>query len=357
MRSSSIVASSVASLLIATIAVGCGSPDPTPIATNKKAPTSRTPTEETKTPNDDLPAPAPATPAPAAGTEIGTETWKDGKQLPASVTIKAGATVDIEPGATITSASGVAITVKGTLSVKASANHAKLVGKNWKGIVIAAGGTLEVDGLDISDSEVGLWTMAGNAGATFLGSSITNAATPFKMEPGAKLSVTKSKVVKATGASIIAGTFTASYMDYDKGSAEGLELSDAAGSMTISDSTLHGLGGGDYVVSRAGKLVKIEYTTITGSHCGLHFNAVDQFTLDHVSDDQNSYGAMLYGSGAGPHSIVSSNVRSTDKDIDMSGTNGALTIDKSFTGGKNTLLANAKITNAAAAPIAAAKPR
>ena len=127
--------------------------------------------------------------------------------------------------------------------------------------------------------------------------------------------------------------------------------------MTISDSTLTGIGGGDYVVSRAGKLVKVEYSTITGSHCGLHFNAVDKFVIDHVSDDQNSYGAMLYGSGAGPNQILSSNVRSTDKDLDFSGSNGATTIDKSFTGGKNTLAANAVLTNAATQPIATAKPR
>lgn len=347
----------LAAVLVAVLAVGCASADPTPLPMNKRPTTTKPPAGETQNPNDDLPAPAPATPPPAAGTEIGTETWKDGKQLPASVTIKEGATVDIDPGATVTAASGVAITVKGTLSVKATASHAKLGGKNWKGIVVASGGTLVVEGLDISDAESGVWTMTGNTGASFVDSSIANAATPFKMEPGSKLTFTKSKVVKATGASIIAGTFTASYMDYDKGSAEGLELSDAAGSMTISDSTLHGVGGGDYVVSRAGKLVKVEYTTITGSHCGLHFNAVDQFVIDHVSDDQNSYGAMLYGSGAGPNQIISSNVRSTDKDLDMSGTNGALTVDKSYTGGKNTLQPNAKITNAAAAPVPDAKPR
>jgi len=257
----------------------------------------------------------------------------------------------------VTASTGVSITVKGTLSVKASASHAKLSGANWKGIVVASGGTLEVDGLDITDAEIGMYTQTGNLAATMLNSSITNAATPFKMEPGSKLTFTKSSVVKATGASNIAGTFVASHMEYDKGSAEGLDLNDAAGSMTISDSVLKGLGGGDYVVSRAGALVKVEYTTITGSHCGLHFNGVEKFIIDHVSDDQNSYGAMLYGSGAGPHSVISSNVRSTDKDLDMSGTNGALTIDKSFTGGKNTLQVNAKITNPATAPVADAKPR
>ncbi|MEA2752986.1 MAG: hypothetical protein QOI41_7129 [Myxococcales bacterium] len=351
---------SLAAVLVAIVAAGCSSADSTPIPSHKA--TTKTPTPAgtgtaAQNPADDLPAPAPATPAPTAGTEIGSESWADGKMLAASVTIKAGATVDIAPGATVTAASGVSITVKGTLSVQASASHAKLTGANWKGIIVASGGTLNVDGLDISNAEVGAWTQTGNTDATMLNSSISAAATPFKMEPGSKLTITKSSVVKSTGQSQIAGTFVASYMAYDKGSSEGLELNDAAGSMTISDSTLTGLGGGDYVVSRTGALVKVEYTTITGSHCGFHFNAVDKFIIDHVSDDQNSYGAMLYGSGAGPNQILSSNVRSTDKDLDFSGTNGATTIDKSFTGGKNTLATNAKITNAATVPVANAKPR
>ena len=355
MRSS--LACSLASLLVASAAVaaiGCSSADPVAV---KRAPTPAPTATTPPGPVNDLPPAKPTEPAPAPGTEIGTETWKDGKQLPASVSIKAGAIVDIEPGATVTAASGVAITINGTLRVTTGATHAKLVGKNWKGIIVAKGGTLTVDGLDISDAEIGTWTMAGNADATLANSSITNAATPFKMEPGSKLAVSKSKVVKATGQSVIAGTFTASYLDYDKAVAEGLELNDPIGTMTISDSTLHGAGGGDYVVSRAGKLVKVEYTTISGSHCGLHFNAVDKFIIDHVSDDSNSYGAMLYGSGAGPNQILSSNVRSTDKDLDMSGTNGPTTIDKSFTGGKNTLQANATITNPAAVAVVTAKPR
>ena len=355
MRPSSLA--SLAAVVVAIAAVGCSSSDPAPLSNHK---TTGTPTPipaPSSTGVDDLPAPAPTVPAPTPGAEIGTETWADGKQISASVTIKAGATVDITPGASVTAGTGVSITVKGTLSVKASASHAKLGGTNWKGIVVASGGTLNVDGLDITNAEIGMWTQAGNLDAVMLNSSITSAATPFKMEPGSKLSVTKSTVAKSTGQSNIAGTFVASYLAYDKGSSEGLELNDPLGTMTISDSTLTGVGGGDYVVSRMGKLVKVEYTTITGSHCGLHFNAVDKFIIDHVSDDQNSYGAMLYGSGAGPNQILSSNVRSTDKDLDFSGTNGATTIDKSYTGGKNTLATNAVLTNVATQPIATAKPR
>ena len=347
---------SLAALLAAT-AVGCsGAADPAPLKKPTPGPTGATDPVVTP-PVKDIPAPKPVDPAPAPGTEIGTETWANGKQLAASVTIKAGATVTIDPGATVTAAAGVAITVNGTLKVAATANHAKLGGTNWKGIVVAKGGTLTVDGLDISNAESGMWTAAGNLEATMLNSSITSAATPFKMEPGSKLTFTKSKVVTPTGMSTIAGTFVASYMDYDKGANEGLLLNDAAGTMTVSDSTLHGAGGGDYLVSSAGKLVKVEYTTITGSHCGLHFGAVDQFIIDHVSDDANSYGAMLYGSGAGPNQVLSSNLRNTQFDLDMSGTNGPTTIDKSFTGGKNQLQANAKITNAATVAIVNAKPR
>ena len=344
-------------LVFVVAAVGCASEDPQPLTNRKTTTPTKTPTTEPTGGVDDLPAPAPVVPAPTPGAEIGTETWADGKHLAASVTVKAGSTVDIAPGASVTAAAGVSITVKGTLNVKASTSHAKLGGANWKGIVVASGGTLNVDGLDITNAEIGMWTQTGNLDAVMLNSSITNAATPFKMEAGSKLTVTKTTVAKSTGLSIIAGTFTASYLDYDKGSSEGLELNDPLGTMTISDSTLKGLGGGDYVVSRAGKLVKVEYTTITGSHCGLHFNAVDKFIIDHVSDDQNSYGAMLYGSGAGPNQILSSNVRSTDKDLDFSGVNGATTIDKSFTGGKNNLATNAVITNAATSPIVNAKPR
>ncbi len=300
-------------------------------------------------------APSGATAPPPAGKSIGDETWSDGKTLDGNVTVAAGATVTIAPGATITVVNGAAITVKGKLTVASSATHAKLTGTTWTGLVIASGGTLDADGLDITNADSAIWTETGNADAKLSNGSI-DGATPFKMEAGSKLSIVKTKV-KATSGSAMAGTFTASFMEYDKGTAAGLTLNDPDGSMTFSDSTLAGSGGGDYVICSAGKLVKLEYSTISGAHCGLHFSAVDQFVLDHVSDDTNSYGGMLYGSGAGPHSIVSSNVRSTAVDLDMEGTNGPLTIDKTFTGGKNTLAANAKVTNGATQPVPDAKPR
>ena len=300
-------------------------------------------------------APSGPTSSPAAGTALGSETWADGKTLSANVTISAGATVTIAPGATVAVADGVAITIKGTLKVAASTSHAKLSGTSWAGIVVASGGTLDADGLELSKPTSAIWTQQGNAGASFA-NGVIDAATPFKMEAGSKLSILKSTVT-ATSGSAIAGTFTASFMTYDKTTAGGLSLNDALGTMTITDSTLKGSGSGDYIISQKGHLVSVAYSTIAGAHCGFHFDSVDQYTIDHVSDDTNSYGAMLYGSGAGPNTVTSSNIRSLDKDLDMSGTNGALVVTDSLTGGKNNLQANAKIVSPRTVAVTDAKPR
>ncbi len=300
-------------------------------------------------------APSGPTSTPAAGTSVGTESWADGKVLSGNVTITAGATVTIVPGATVTVADGVAITVKGTLKVASSTNHAKLTGARWAGIVVASGGTFDADGLELSKPASAIWTQQGNAGASFQ-NGVIDAGTPFKMEAGSKLSIVKSTVT-ATSGSAIAGAFTASFMTYDKTTAGGLTLNDPQGTMTISDSTLKGAGSGDYLISETGHLVSVAYSTIAGAHCGFHFDSVDQYTIDHVSDDTNAYGAMLYGSGAGPNTVTSSNIRSLERDLDMSGTNGALTVTDSLTGGKNNLQTNAKIVSPRTVAVADAKPR
>jgi hypothetical protein len=297
-------------------------------------------------------SPSGATTAPDPGTTVATETWAEGKSITSNVNIGAGAVVTIAPGATVTVGRGVAITVTGTLKTTPTS---KITGSGWTGIVIAKGGTLDADGLTLEGADSALWPQTGNTKASFANGTII-ARTPFKMENGSTLTISRTKVT-ASGGSAIAGTFIASYMEYDKGTSGGLTLNDPAGSMTITDSILKGAGGGDYVISSAGKLVKLEYSTISGSHCGLHFTGVDQFILNHVSDDTNSYGGMLYGSGAGPHTISASNVRSTQVDLDMQGTNGPLTITDSYIPGTNTLATNATLTAARDMPVADAKPR
>lgn len=248
----------------------------------------------------------------------------------------------------------MAITVKGTLKVSSTDTHAKLTGTKWTGLVIAKGGTLAADGLDIENASAALWTQTGNTDAKVTNGVIV-ADTPFKMEAGSKLSVVKTKV-KAGAGSAIAGTFTASYMVYDKGTNAGLTLNDSAGSMSISDSELKGSGGGDYVISNAGRSLKLEYTTISGSHCGLHFTGIDQYTIDHVSADQNDWGAMLYGSGPGPHTIISSNIRNNLQDLDMQGDNGPVTVIKTLST-KNKGLPSGAISEPRTDPVPDAKPR
>ena len=175
-------------------------------------------------------APSGTTRAPDPGASVGTEIWEDGKTIASNVNIASNATVSIAPGATITVAAGVAITVSGSLKTTPSAT---LTGAGWTGIVIASGGTLDADGLTITGADSALWPQAGNMAASFKNGTITSKS-PFKMEPGSKLSITRSKVT-AQGGSSIAGTFVASYLDYDKGANGGLTINDKAGSMTISD--------------------------------------------------------------------------------------------------------------------------
>lgn len=300
-------------------------------------------------------APAGPQEVPEEGTPVGNETWADGKTIAENVTISAGSTVEIAPGAKINVGNNVSITVKGTLKVASAATHAKLTGQTWGGVVIAEGGTLTADGLDFENAGSAIWTQKGNLDAT-LTNGVIKGETPFKMEAGSKLSVSKTNIT-STGGSAIAGTFTASHITYNK-SGGGISISDPAAVVTISDSTLKGASNtdSDFVVSSGAKTIKIEYSEISQTHCALHFNAVDQFTIDHVSLVANTYGAMLYGSGAGPHSITASNVQNNPTGLDMQGTNGPLTVTGSFTS-NNKLATNATETNKATANIADAKPR
>lgn len=340
------------------VGLGCSSPD-TGGSTRRAGGGAETPAPSPGG-NDVPPAPSTETPPPA-GTTIGDETWSDGKQIASNITIGAGKTVVISPGAKITVAAGVAITVQGTLRATTSATHASIVGPaggSWTGLVVASGGTLTADSLDITGATKALWTLNGNTDATFANGAIT-ADTPFTMEAGSKLSISKSTVT-AKNPSALAGTFSASYMTYDKGTAEGLYMNDAAGTATIVDSTLKGNGGGDYVVSSAAKLIDVSYTTITGSHCPLHFNAVDKFRIDHVSNLVNGYGPMFYGSGAGPNVISNSNLQDLTYDWDVQNANGTITIDKSYAPGQKTVdamnTAKVTVTNPVAAAVADAKP-
>jgi hypothetical protein len=345
----------VSSVLALVVVAGCAAEEVTPQKTIRK-PTSTTKVGADNTNGEhgsNTPAGSDATIDP--GASVGSGTWADGKTITSNITIDEGAVVEIASGATVTVSKDVAITVKGTLKVAAGTAHAKLTGTSWTGLIIAKGGTLDADGLDIESSVSGLWTQDGNTKAEIKNGSIT-AGSPFKMEKNSKLTVTKTNVKAKAGGSAIAGTFIASFMVYDKGANGGLTLNDPAGSMTISDSELKGTGGGDYVISSAGKKLTLEYTTISGSHCAIHFTGIEQFTIDHVSADANDWGAMLYGSGAGPHTITASNVRNNVQDLDLQNTNGPVTVTGTLST-KNKGLEAGSIIDPVDTAVANARPR
>ena len=136
------------------------------------------------------------------------------------------------------------------------------------------------------------------------------------------------------------------------------------------DSTFHSSAGagGDFIVSYAAALIHVAYSTINQSHCAFHFNDVTQFEIDHVTagaaspggaGNLNVYGAMLYGSGAGPNTISNSNFVNPIN-LDQTPPNGPLTITNTYTsGGPNAAMPTWTwaAADVATAPIADAQPR
>lgn len=293
-----------------------------------------------------------------------------------SVEIPYGTTVTVAPGARLTAGKGATLTVRGRLVVQSKGTHARIsavtAGETWGGIVVASGGALDVNGLDLDDAETALSVGFGAARTLYAGGTISRALHPFEVARGATLEVRDATVLEAKDSSGVSGTFEASRLDYQKsGAAGGLIMKDAGAIFDVADSTFRGTedAGGDYIISYGAQLVRVAYSTITGAHCAFHFNDVARFVIDHVTsgDDvptgpgnQVAWGAMLYGSGAGPNVIEDSNFLGADLNLEQLGTNGPLTITNTFTTGKNEP-ADATWTweaaDVAAAPIADAKPR
>jgi hypothetical protein len=288
-------------------------------------------------------------------------TWTDGTNLSKSLTIEAGVTVTIAPGAKITCPSGGNITVFGTLKHAQNSKHASFSCDKWDGIIVGSGATLDFDSVDISNASNGLEIQGGNAAAKFDNGTITNAQTPFLMGQGSTLTTSHSKVTSPTGYSQIKGALTASYLEYDAGTNEGIVLGDPTATLEVTDSTFTGaLGMGtdsDFVVSEQGQSIKVSYTTIKGAHCGFHIDSVAQFTIDHVTSD-NMYGAMLYGSGTGPNTISYSNFTGKADALDVQGTNGEIDISNSYIGSNDNYAGSMpKITFPQSGMVTGAGPR
>lgn len=302
----------------------------------------------------------------------------DGTHLTVPLEIPAGMTISIAPGARLTADPGVTITVRGTLKVaSASGRHAVVApaqaGMPWGGVTVESGGTLDAEGLDLEGTAKALQLKTGTAAARYDQGTITGAEVAFDIARGARLDTAHATVVGATQASGVDGQLHARYLDYDKaGLSGGIILGDPTAVLDVTDSRFHAppaFGGGDYLISLGASLVHVAYTTITGSHCAFHFDSVDRFEIDHVTAGaeapsaergQNSWGAMLYGSGAGPHVISNSNFMNREANLDYQGPNGPMTITNTFSTGLNTAPDGAwtwAAADVAAAPIPDAQPR
>ena len=287
--------------------------------------------------------------------------WHDGLTLSASVVVPAGMTATIDPAATINLASGVTVTITGTLTASSATTHAKLTGSGWTGIVVAGGGTLNLDGVDLAGSTTALDLQMGST-VEYDNGTITAAATPFKVESGGALVTKHSTVTGTLGGSTIAGSLTASYLNYDSNGHEGITTTDPGAQLSVEDSTLHGSGPvADFLVSGGGATkFHVAYSDISNVHCAFHFDTVGEFDVSYTNIHGNAWGFMLYGSGgAGPFTVTYSNVDTNSAyAYGTLGSNGPITFDNDYvTGATSDPASTVSITNPSSGQVAGTGPR
>jgi hypothetical protein len=310
-----------------------------------------------------------APPPPATTGKVGEirqpEVWKDGLELAGKISIYPGATVEIEPGARIKCSPSSEIVIGGVFRVKSAGKHATITCPQWPGLTVAEGGTLDVEGLDIENAEVGVTSGNKAALVTLTDSSILTTIRPVLVNPGSL--VTLTRVVATTPTTLgpgqeskleVRGKLVAKYLDYESNTNEGIWLS-KDGEAEIEDSTLKSKNGLDVISSRDGKSLKVSYTTMRGGHCGLHMQGIGSLTVDHVTSEENLFGITIYGASVeGPHSVKDSNFSGLASWIDMQGDHGPIKFENVYTDGTETVKNTdpPKVTKAPA-KIANAQPR
>jgi len=306
-----------------------------------------------------------AAPDTRAGDIRQNDVWKNGVELNGVVSIYPGATVEIAPGATVKCTPGTKILVAGVLK-KAAGARSRITCADWTGIVVAQGGVVDFDGMDVDNASVPIETTEGAGDSILQNSTLKSSLKPFLVGKKSKLTLTKVNAVapakppeNAISISDVFGTLVASYLDYDAGSNEGVSLKDG-GEATITDSTLHGTNGFDMVSAYKGKTLKLSYSKLTGGHCGPHIQGLDSFEIDHVTSESNIYGLTIYAAGAGPNVIKDSNFAGTAAWLDLQGDHGPLTFTNIHYSGGKELITNTdppSLPANAPAEITGASPR
>ncbi len=278
------------------------------------------------------------------------DTWPSGLTLSGNIVIGKNATVTVAAGAKIKCAEGSTITIDGTLRVAAEGRRATISCARWGGLVVQAGGAIDAVGLDLENARTGLLLREGARDSRFEAGDIRNSINPFALEKSTKLTLTNVKATtpaelgtdasnticggQSTSCGLVFGTLVASRLDYDQQGHEGILVYDG-GELTIEDSHIHGNNSpGEAIWSLKGKKVTVRYTKMSGVHCGVHFEPVGSFELDHIEMAKNVYGARMFGSQE-PSVIKDSNVAGNAiLDLEMFGQNSQITLENVFTSGK-----------------------
>ena len=323
-------------------------------------------------------AAASGTPAASGGSQSGAGadgaiaadvTWSGDVHLTQAVTIAAGATVTIAPGTTITCDDGVAVTVRGALASAAGGARSLFVSEGWSGIVVAQGGSLALDDVDIENARAAIEVQAGAAGARYDRGTIRASKAPFTVDAGAALTTAHAAVFAPLGPSHVLGALTASYLDYDANGFDGITTESDDATLSIEDSTLHGIDGTtDMIASYTGAAsIHVAYTTIEHVHCAFHLERVTSLDVAFVTAQSDAYGFMMHGSlSAGTKSIHDSNFASNlewgihEEDASI---NGAIDVSGCYfsANGLGDVYTHAQsgihVSASVTAPIAAAHPR
>ena len=326
-------------LLWAGSMVGCSSSGPSGAATDRGSQSSDSGAGDpwALRPGASFEGGSPSCPSDAGPAATGAALWADGTFQTSAVTIAAGTTVVIAPGATVKMGAMVTIMVEGTLVAhSACGTHARLAWPTGAaaatGIVVASGGSLVLDGVDVTGASAPL-TVLGGATAQYDHATIDGAAAPFSVALGGALKTTGAAVVNTQGSSSISGSLVAGYLDYDANGNSGILGEDSA-QIDISNSKLHGNGPiADMVISEGstGASIRVSHTEIYDVHCAFHFEPVTTFDLSYMNIHNNAYGFMLYGSGPSGGTVTYSNIDTSNLvAFDPAGTNGAITFDHCY---------------------------
>ncbi len=297
-------------------------------------------------------------------TTVTSETWSDGKSIGSTVLIPSGVTVTIAPAATITVAASAKIIVQGTLVGTSTAAHATLTGSNWGGIQITSHGVMTLTGVDLTGASIAVDAQA-DVLSTYDQGTISGATNPFSIAAGSSISTTHATVTAPQGITLVSGSFTASYLDYDANDQGAVVTLSPTASVHIDDSTIHNSGpmgkssAPDLLTANGGTMFHVAYTDMSGAHCGFHFEGIDSVEVDHVTVHDVTNGADVWKSTSkGTRTVTSSNFESLSENLDEQGTNGTYSVTGCYLTGTNKLKTSSSVTISSSVlqPILDAKP-